>query len=248
MFFVTLLLPVLMDQQNTQSPSMENKKSTIYIHIPLSPAKTMEVYDSYWRFAALRQDVFFNRYENKPYPWSQDPILNQFKFTNAYRASDRVSQYLITNVIYNKDLPKSPKEALFRILLFKLFNKIETWELLKDNLGSLTYEEYKFEHYEKVLNAVMSAGKRIYSAAYIMPSASSYFGFERKHSNHLKLVEKIINEDTHEVLMHTKTMQQAFEIIKSFPSIGDFLAYQLLIDINYSEILNFSESEFEIKR
>lgn len=235
-----------MDQQNTESPSIENKKSKIYIYIPLSPAKTTEVYESYWRFAALRQDVFFNRYENMPYPWSKDPILNQFKFTNAYRASDRVSQYLITNVIYNKDLPKSPKEVLFRILLFKLFNKIETWELLRDNLASLTYEEYKFEHYEKVLNAAMSAGKRIYSAAYIMPSASSYFGFERKHSNHLKLVEKIINENTHEGLMHAKKMQKAFEIIKSFPSVGDFLAYQLLIDINYSEILNFSESEFVV--
>jgi hypothetical protein len=46
--------------------------------------------------------------------------------------------------------------------------------------------------------------------------------------------------------METKKMQQAFEIIKSFPGLGDFLAYQLLIDINYSTILNFSESEFVV--
>jgi hypothetical protein len=41
-------------------------------------------------------------------------------------------------------------------------------------------------------------------------------------------------------------MQDAFEILKGFPSLGDFLAYQLLIDINYSPILNFSESEFVV--
>jgi hypothetical protein len=229
---------------HSHTSSIEHKK--INIHISLSPAKTTEVYNSYWRFAVLRQEAFFNRYNNEPYPWSPDAILNRFKFTNAYRAADRVSQYLIKNVIYKEGLPKSSKEVLFRIVLFKLFNKIETWELLVSKLGPLTFEEYKFEHYEKVLDAAMLAGKRIYSAAYIMPSGSSYFGFERKHSNHLKLIEKILNENTHERLIATKTMQQAFEIIKAFPSLGNFLAYQLLIDINYSEILNFSESEFVV--
>jgi hypothetical protein len=44
-------------------------------------------------------------------------------FTNAYRAADRVSQYLIRNVIYQSDLPGNADELVFRILLFKLFNR-----------------------------------------------------------------------------------------------------------------------------
>ena len=51
----------------------------------------------------------------------------------AYRASDRVSQYLIRNVIYRHD--QGPEEVFFRIMLFKLFNKIETWELLEEHSG-----------------------------------------------------------------------------------------------------------------
>lgn len=225
---------------------MKIKKTGLTIYIPLSPAKTTEVYDSYWKFAALRQDAFFNRLENKPYPWSNDPILNQYKFTNAYRAADRVSQYLIKNVIYNDNLPTSPKEILFRILLFKLFNKIETWELLTSKIGNLTLEDYNFRQYDKILNNTIMSGRRIYSAAYIMPSGSSYFGYLRKHTNHLKLIELILQKDTDEQLMQARTMQQAFEILKGFPGFGDFLAYQLLIDINYSPILNFSESEFVV--
>ncbi|WP_219124526.1 nucleotide kinase domain-containing protein [Mucilaginibacter sp. 21P] len=220
--------------------------SNLVIHIPLSPAKTTEVYDSYWKFAALRQEAFFNRVENRAFPWSVDPILNQYKFTNAYRAADRVSQYLIKEVIYNKDLPESPKEILFRIILFKLFNKIETWELLKKHFGPLTIENYNFKHFDRVLHQTIASGRRIYSAAYIMPSGQSRFGFERKHSNHLKLIELILGNETDEQLMETKTMQKAFEILKGFPGFGDFLAYQLLIDINYSPILNFSESEFVV--
>lgn len=220
--------------------------SGITIYQSLAPAKTTVVYDSYWKFAALRQDVFFNRFKGKGFPWSTDPIINQYKFTNAYRASDRVSQYLIKNVIYNKELPNSPVEILFRILLFKLFNKIETWELLKSKFGEITYEDYSFKRYDDLLSKHFTAGKKIYSAAYIMPSGKSYFGQERKHSNHLRLIELIIKENTVDRLMSTKRMQEAFEILKSFPSLGDFLAYQLLVDINYSPIINFPESEFVV--
>jgi len=226
--------------------TINRNKSNIIIYSPLSPAKISEVYDSYWKFAALRQEVFFNRFEGKIFPWSEDTVLNQYKFTNAYRASDRVSQYLIKNIIYNKNLPESPKEILFRILLFKLFNKIETWELLSSKLGFLTFEDYRFKHYDDILNNAINNGNRIYSAAYIMPSGGSYFGYKRKHTNHLKLIEFILESETEKKLMSSKTMQEAFEILKGFPGFGDFLAYQLLIDINYSTLLNFSESEFVV--
>lgn len=217
----------------------------IVIYKPLAPAKVTEVYNSYWKFAALRQEAFFNRLDGKHYPWSTDPIINKHRFTNTYRASDRVSQYLIRNVIYNETLPNSPKEILFRILLFKLFNKIETWDLLVSKIGILTYEDYNFKRYDDILTSVINKGNPIYSAAYIMPSGK-FYGQHRKHSNHLKLIEHMLEEKTHERLIQSKRMQDAFEIIKSYPGLGDFLAYQLLIDINYSTIIDFSESEFVV--
>ncbi len=82
------------------------------------------VYDSYWYLAAERQNIFFKRLNDELSPWTYDPILLKHKFTNAYRASDRVSQYLIKNVIYKGS--QDPNEVFFRIILFKLFNKIET--------------------------------------------------------------------------------------------------------------------------
>jgi hypothetical protein len=98
----------------------------------LAPARVSEVYESYWRFAAERQDVFFRRARGEARPWTGNTVLATYKFTNAYRASDRVSQYLIRHIIYRADLPSAPREVFFRILLFKLFNKIETWELRSD--------------------------------------------------------------------------------------------------------------------
>ena len=39
-------------------------------------------------------------------------------------------------------------------------------------------------------------------------------------------------------------MRDAFEIMLGYPTIGDFLAYQLVTDLNYSCLINFSEMEF----
>lgn len=231
---------------NRKKSNLCSSKGRITIHNSLLPAKPTEVYDSYWKFAAIRQEAFFNRLQGKSYPWTNDPIINKFKFTNVYRASDRVSQFLIKDVIYNHSLPDLPKEVLFRILLFKMFNKIETWQLLTSKAGPITLENYSFKKYDNILTSALTSGKRIYSAAYIMPSGKSYFGFVRKHTNHLKLIELIIEKRTEERLATARSMQDAFEIIKDFPGLGDFLAYQLLIDINYSSIINFSESEFVV--
>lgn len=227
-----------------QEKKQTNKKSGVTIISPLSPIETTEVYDTYWKFAALRQEAFFNKIENNSYPWSKDSIINTYRFTNAYRAADRVSQYLIRNVIYSSEFSDSPTEVLFRILLFKLFNKIDTWKLICSHFSKPSFENYSFQEYNKVLNDAFTAGETIYSAAYIMPSAKSAFGYSRKHSNHLKLIESMLNSKVAEKLSDAKNMQSAFEIIKSFPGLGNFLAYQLLIDINYSTIINFSESEF----
>ena len=48
-------------------------------------------------------------------------LHREYKFTNTYRASDRVSQYLIRNVIYEG--AQSAEEVFFRTILFKLFNR-----------------------------------------------------------------------------------------------------------------------------
>jgi hypothetical protein len=212
----------------------------------LLPIKVSSVFDTYWRFAAERQDVYFRRLAKQGEPWTHDPIISVHKFTNAYRAADRVSQYLIRRVIYRDDLPKSNAEVLFRTLLFKLFNKIETWELLEHTFGAVTFKAYKFEHYDRLLGGAMRAGGRIYSAAYIMPPGGSAFGHVAKHQNHLRLLEKMMVDDLAGKLSKMRKMQPAFELLRSYPTIGDFLAYQFVTDINYSEVTDFSEMEFVI--
>ncbi|MCR6644924.1 MAG: putative DNA base hypermodification protein [Terricaulis sp.] len=205
---------------------------------------TTPVFDAYWRFAAERQKIFFRRLRGDNGRLTTDPVLATFKFTNAYRASDRVSQYLIRRVIYRDDLPSDASNVFFRTLLFKLFNKIETWEFLEEAIGTLVWEEFDFEKLDVALTTRMAGGARIYSAAYIMPSAP--FGYRLKHQNHLRLLESLMRDAFPERLAECTSMQQAYALLLGAPSIGPFLAYQFVTDLNYTPMLAFGEDEFVV--
>lgn len=217
---------------------------TVLTH--LLPVKPTLVFDTYWRFAAERQEIFFRRAMAAPHPWTQDPVLSAFKFTNAYRASDRVSQYLIRRVIYRDDLPSTPAEIFFRIILFKIFNKIDTWELLEQEVGSVTYERYTFDRYDATLSAAMAKGHSVYSAAYIMPTGGRGSGETRKHRMHLRLIERMMADELPKKLADAPSMHRAFDLLIAYPTIGDFLAYQFVTDVNYSTLTDFSEMDFVV--
>ncbi|MCC5666786.1 hypothetical protein LC653_23560 [Nostoc sp. CHAB 5784] len=206
-----------------------------------------EIFDTYWRFATMRQEVFFNKINNVPPPWTGDPIINTYKFCNAYRASDRVSQYLIKNVIYDENRSKNEEEVILRILLFKIFNKIETWEYLENKIGDyIRLSNFDSNVYSDILQDAMNLGYVIYTSAY-MSCASKEFGYDKKHQNHLALIDKMVVQDrVVNRIVKAKKFGGVFQILQEYPLLGKFMAYQLATDINYSEIINFDENSFTI--
>ena len=198
------------------------------------------VYEDFWRFSIERQSIMKRRLAGAPPPWTTDSILSQYRFTNVYRACDRVSQYLVRHVIYDGD--QNPREIVFRTLLFKLFNRIGTWGLITEALGEPHYSPRMLSHISSILTRALKSGERIYSAAYIIPPLRGYRG--RKHQGHLALLERMMRERIDRQLQTARSMEQAYRILWGYPMLGPFLAYQFLIDLNYSSVLRFSEMDF----
>jgi 5-hmdU DNA kinase, helical domain len=201
-----------------------------------------KVFDTYWRFAAERQQVYQARLRGEPRPWTTDSIIASHRFTNCYRAADRVSQYLINEVIYRGS--QDSDEVLFRILLFRFFNRISTWRLLHAALGQLTWARFRVARHDEVLSQALSRGEPIYSAAYVVPPPK--LGARRKHTNHLLLLQQMLRGGLRSKLQACASMAEAFRLLRGYPGLGNFLAYQFLIDINYSAVINFDEMDFVV--
>jgi hypothetical protein len=214
----------------------------ISYYTKLSQPKKSSAYDSYWEFAAKRFEIFEKRILDPIGPWTSDPVIKKHRFTNVFRASDRVSQFLINLQYQNEDM----EEVFFKTLLFKIFNKIETYQYLEKELGTISVKSFSLEKYDDLLTRRMASGNTIYSAAYIMPSAGSAFGHKFKHSNHLALLSKMIKDKFYLKMQRSSSLKEVYELLLSLPSFGNFLAFQYAIDLNYSEIIDFSEMDFVV--
>jgi hypothetical protein len=200
------------------------------------------VFDTYWWLAAERQAMFFKKLHGQPPPYTNDAILSHYKFCNTYRASDRVSQFLIKGVIYGRQ-PVPAADTLFRIFLFRLFNKIATWQQLEQQLGEIRLATFSLDRYTRILESIHQQ-QPIYGNAFIL-CANKAFGFDHKHLNHLALLQKVFVDDgIVDQLLACSSLASLFDLLKSLPLIGDFMAYQLAIDMNYAEVFDFSENDF----
>jgi alpha-glutamyl/putrescinyl thymine pyrophosphorylase clade 1 len=201
------------------------------------------VFDTFWRFAVSRQRLYLARLDHQPQPWTDDEILQEFRFTNVFRSADRVSQYLMSEVQYGKGRSQEPAEVVFRTLLFKFFNKVETWEEIERLVGEPTWAEFDFRHVASVLDGAAERGP-IYSAAYVIPPPK--LGEQRKHRNHLRLLRRMMDDRIADRLAEADGLERVYEFLAAYPSVGPFLAYQFTIDLNYSPVLGIGENDFVV--
>lgn len=210
----------------------------------------------YFHWIRERMEIFWNRLDSKPV-LTEDPILKEFKFTNVYRCLDRVSQYLIRNVIYNErgfSNDYDTEDIFWRILLFKHFNKIETWEMLEGEFGDITLD-VKFSEIIRFLDEAQKQGSLLYSNAYMLTapimrheSFIKKYGITGKSSKqeiYLNVFRVSIFENgfLYE-LLRSKSLEGLVMGLQKIDTIAGFLSMQYALDFNYSPLFNFSEDDF----
>lgn len=207
---------------------------------PLEPEPS-DAFEIFWDFAVERQRVYHQRVAGLPGPWTDDHTIAHHRFTNAYRAADRVSQYLINRVIYEPGRDYGPRDTIARVLAFRLFNRIDTWTAVTDRIGETDAEAVIGGDVADALDHIAPNGP-IYNAAYIMPPPLGFDG--PKYRRHLAVLTDMLLDSVHERIGEARSLQQVYETLRGYPSIGPFLAFQFTIDLNYSVHLDFDEDDF----
>src|SRR6516162_6634497 len=162
----------------------------------MSAPEVTLVFDTCWKLAAERYRIYEKRLRGEPPPWNNDRILQEHKFTNVFRACDRVSQYLIREVIYNPDASTDAEEVVFQILLFKLFNAIPAWEVLKA--------------YAAELGNAKAADVKIWNRAYVQ-NQNYRTESPTKHERYLALVNEMMRGNVTGKLQAARTYADAFQ-------------------------------------
>lgn len=179
-----------------------------------------------------------------PAPWTDDPILRTYSFTNVRREHDKTTLHLLKLLEEHRHYPYHDK--ILNIILYRLFNKIETME----KIGWIKWTEFDEddtraklmdfpEGYAYCSNAFLASGTK-------REMNKQYPDEKFRPINMPKVVNKYKAILAKGGIKAAKTPMDVINTLKQVPGISNFLAYQMFVDFTYLEEFPFSENEFTI--
>ena len=191
-----------------------------------------------------------------PKPWTKNPIMQQYKFTNVRREHDRQSKYLIDNIVNNPKLTLEDK--IVNCFMFRAWNNWDTFHDFGLPADAQRFYNPLFKEsirpiYKRL--SVVVVDRLWFSSAYNQGGTKQAWRYLKRGKTPL---EKDIplrpfhvgvwlgEQNIVKKLLQAKDQQECFEVIKSVRGFADFLAYQVFVDLTYIPEFPFSENEFTI--
>ena len=200
---------------------------------------------AFFEFVFDRQAVWYKRTAlGLPAPWTDDNILQNFRFCNVYRELDggtiAIGKYLAQ--------PLPAEQKLFNIIAYRFFNRRDTIENLFG--GLLSEQNFDFKTLEKRFDAKKKE-ENIFSNAYLI-TAHAYNRNYRPQDKHEQIL-LMLNDLRFKLKDIIKTLresapQEGLRIItEAVPMAGPFLAGQILLDATYAKnIVPYTANDFLI--
>lgn len=203
--------------------------------------------ERFYAWVYERQTIWYRRHAlNLPRPWTDDPILQVGRFTNAYHELDR-------GTIYCKDvvLPEGldVRQAVMRAIAYRIYNRIETWDaVFRPAKFFDIYEEPDWDALGEALVAKHIEGP-VFTGAHQI-GVHRIGGEALKNPTEVRALDTIyqfyarIDDIAEHVKRLTDEPQQLYKYLKSFVGLGDFLAHEILSDLAYTSHVNFTEDSW----
>lgn len=197
----------------------------------------------------LKKDVL-----GKPQPWTKDPVLQEFRFTNIRREHDRETKWLIQHI--SNDPTLSYEDKLMNSILFRLYNKHQTSELIFMPIHFSEYKDWDPEQYRPLFeDALKNDPHRVFFTGAFntggLKRALKWYLPKDTPDNSMEMrvmcfIKHLLNSSIIDDIKSAKTQKDVFTTLSSYMGIGGFLGYQIFVDMTYIPEFPFSENEFTI--
>lgn len=209
--------------------------------------------NTYWRMIYERHNIWHKRFvQELPAPWTEDPIMSVYKFTNVYRELDKGTIYALDNIIGQGE----PIDVIWNLLVYRIFNRMSTMS----HLGFLEYQDFLkpdpcwfdgtgADLMNKLLRDVIASGESIYTDAHMVCAYAGTPG-DDKLARIIYLLKQLHPKVPQLVKLckdpNTTSLKQVWEWIQNQDGYGPFLAYEVAVDITYGapELTHLHEDEW----
>lgn len=229
---------------------MLNKKNDIpYLNCSVDKIKKAEpvintdALNHLYEYITQRYSIYKKRLAGESPPWTNNELLQKYSFTNLRREHDRTSLWLINNISNNSDIRY--EDSFWRSLLFRFYNKIETAELIKLD----SKEFWSKSNLDNALTSLSEQTIDVFTRAYKSVGLRVNLGKLYPDYNYrcapllyISDLREKYGEDLPESV--EDNANETVKWLRTIPGVGDFISYQLFVDLTYMSEFPISENEF----
>lgn len=192
-----------------------------------------------------REKIRLRRLAGDKPPWTDDPILKTYRFCNVQRRHDKVSQWIIENLlpnrVYMETLPFLQLVALGRWINWPpTLLAIIRAGVVRLNAQHMRNSSIDFASALRRMTERRSAGEKVWTGAYMIRAPSARGGFEG-YSKPQFVIELIEGMKKHEknlmVALSFNSVRGMVNAFMELPNFGSFMAGQIVADLTYTEML-----------
>lgn len=160
------------------------------------------------------------RDEGEPPPWTEDPILREFRFCNVFREDDKTTQWFRQCV--RDPLAEDPIRVVKATIGFRWFNRIETGERILPILR-------KYGWHAGQIRARLKGIYPLVTGAYMIKTPADM--------NKLEGIIWCMKQIHHLERLQCGNLEEAHRHLMTFPYLGAFMAYEIVTDLRHTCVL-----------
>ncbi len=196
----------------------------------------------FFSYISERHMIYKRRFvQHRPPPWTSDPVLSKYKFTNVFRDLDPGTRFVKNDILGKLE---RPEDIIFNIIIYRVYNKIETFKAV----GLQRFDHFDKGPFESRLRTLKASGMPVFTNAFVVPSYRWIDPAKDKIANTSTFIENLSGtiKDVISRIMGERDSEYTFKQLLNIEGIGPFLAYQIAVDIGYWNKEVFDESVFVV--
>lgn len=160
--------------------------------------------------------------------WTNDPILQQFRFCNVFREDDKTTAWIRQNI---RDPLRSSNSVLAAMIIARWFNRIETLDIL------VTCRLLETTWVPEEVRAFLKDVHPLVTGAYMVKTPAGM----NKLDGILWCLDQILSNTPYlawEMSQPGATLEAATKRLAEYPYLGPFMAYEIVTDLRHTRLLD----------
>lgn len=199
----------------------------------------LEAVERFFGWINERHAIYQRRAAGEPPPWTDDPILSEYKFTNPFRENDRVTVWMRENWTKPHD-DRSRGEILFNCCLFRMVGTTE----FAQHHGWVTDWNPTFT--KVVIEEKLRRKERCFTGAYIITNQGLKCSKSEVVVDHFLTPIWKAKDHLGDVAWQTQSLQSTHRELGLYRGWGGggFMAYEVVTDLNHTRVLKHAQDRY----